>query len=156
MVIGTNHPVSQAQLEALERSKPSTMCVVDGTQSLDEIRDYLSRRLADGNSAVVATSHEPVEAETARLRIAQVIKGVLPYLPIPTHLIVTGGETLRMVLDAVGAQSAFVKGEVMPGIAIGQAIGGGWDGVTFASKSGAFGAPSLLVDLLTGVGETSP
>ena len=149
VVVGTNHSVSQDQVAGIKRAMPDAICIVDGSQSMDEVRDCLHRRLAEGKSAVLATGFEATEPAAARRRIAQAITGILPRLPVPERFIAMGGETLLMVLDAVGAHSAIVKGEVMPGIAIGHAVGGAWDGVTFASKSGAFGAPSLLCDLLT-------
>ena len=73
---------------------------------------------------------------------------VLPRLQPADLVVVAGGETLLLVLDAVGAQSAVVEGEVMSGVARGRIVGGAWNGVVFASKSGAFGTPSALVDLL--------
>lgn len=149
VVVGTHHPVSKEQVGALKDAMPDAICTVDGSTSLEDLRGRLERRLADGKNAVLATSFAVTEPTVARRRIALAIAGILPVLPVPERLIVTGGETLLMVLDAVGAQSAIVEGEFMPGIAIGHAVGGRWDGVNFASKSGAFGEPSLLRVLLT-------
>jgi D-threonate/D-erythronate kinase len=45
----------------------------------------------------------------------------------------------------LGARSLVVTGEPMPGIAVSTLEGGRWPGATVLSKSGAFGAPDLLV-----------
>jgi uncharacterized protein YgbK (DUF1537 family) len=148
VVVGTHHPISQAQVGALRSRTPDAICVVDGSASLGDLRDRLECRLAGGQSAVLTTGFDAIEPAAARCRFTRAINGILPFLPVPERLIVMGGETLLIVLDAVGALSAIVEGEIMPGVAIGRAVGGSWDGVTFASKSGAFGAPSLLRDLL--------
>jgi uncharacterized protein YgbK (DUF1537 family) len=63
-------------------------------------------------------------------------------------VVVTGGETLLLALDVLEARSVIAQGEITPGIARGCIVGGPWDGLTFASKSGAFGSRSTWVDLL--------
>jgi len=43
-----------------------------------------------------------------------------------------------------------VQGRIVPGLPRSILRGGAWDGVTVVSKSGAFGYPTLLRDLLDG------
>ena len=66
-------------------------------------------------------------------------------LPAPGSLVVTGGATLHRLVRALCARSLLVVGEPMPGIARSRLEGGRWPGATVVSKSGAFGAPELLV-----------
>ena len=61
---------------------------------------------------------------------------------------VAGGETLRGLCLALGATSLEVQGRIVPGLPRSVMRGGRWDGVTVLSKSGAFGPPNLLRDLL--------
>jgi uncharacterized protein YgbK (DUF1537 family) len=63
-------------------------------------------------------------------------------------LLVTGGETLHGVCTALGATHLEVQGRIVPGLPRSILRGGRWDGVTVVSKSGAFGTPALLRDLL--------
>jgi uncharacterized protein YgbK (DUF1537 family) len=63
----------------------------------------------------------------------------------PRSLVVTGGATLFRLVRALGADSLLVQGELMPGIAVSRLQDGRWPGATVISKSGAFGAPDLLV-----------
>jgi uncharacterized protein YgbK (DUF1537 family) len=82
-----------------------------------------------------------IDAELARLAQA---------LPRPGTLLVAGGETLRGLCVALGARSLEVQGRIVPGLPRSMLRGGRWDGVTVVSKSGAFGTPTLLRDLLRG------
>ena len=59
-------------------------------------------------------------------------------------LFVTGGETLSVVLKAVGARSLDCLGEIGPGLPMSIVRGGKLDGCSIVSKSGGFGAPDLL------------
>ena len=63
----------------------------------------------------------------------------------PRCLIVTGGATLFRLVRALGTERLLVLGELMPGIAVSRPEGGRWPSATVLSKSGAFGAPDLLV-----------
>jgi uncharacterized protein YgbK (DUF1537 family) len=148
VVIGTNHPVSQRQVEALAAMLPQSVRTLDPDLDGREVRQFLDNRLRSGKVGVIAANFSAVDDKSARRELTSVFRDVLPRLPIADLVVVTGGESLLLVLDAVGAQSAVVDGEVMPGIARGRVVGGAWDGVVFTSKSGAFGTPSTLVDLL--------
>ena len=65
----------------------------------------------------------------------------------PGTLFVTGGETLRGLCSRWRAKPRVV-GRVVPGVPCSVICGGRWNGVTVVSKSGAFGPPHLLRDLL--------
>jgi uncharacterized protein YgbK (DUF1537 family) len=81
-------------------------------------------------------------------RIAVQLHGLAQDLPAPGTLIVAGGETLRGLCVALGATSLEVQGRIVPGLPCSVMRGGRWDGVAVLSKSGAFGTPNLLRDLL--------
>ncbi len=66
----------------------------------------------------------------------------------PGTLLAAGGETLRGICQALGAHSLEVQGRIVPGLPRSRLCGGAWDGVAVVSKSGAFGPPNLLRDLL--------
>jgi uncharacterized protein YgbK (DUF1537 family) len=63
--------------------------------------------------------------------------------------VVAGGETLRGLCTAIGTEHLMVESEIEPGLPVSRMVGGLWDGLTVASKSGAFGAPDLLARLLS-------
>jgi uncharacterized protein YgbK (DUF1537 family) len=89
-------------------------------------------------------------AEAAR-RIEAALRGLVQTLPRPGTLLVAGGETLRGLCLSLGAGSLEVQGRIVPGLPRSILRGGRWDGVTVISKSGAFGTPTLLRDLLRGM-----
>lgn len=86
--------------------------------------------------------------DAAAARIGRVFAELVGRLDRPGTLIVAGGETLRGLCIALGAGRLEVRGRVLPGVPVSVLRGGAWDGVTVVSKSGAFGHPALLRDLL--------
>lgn len=84
----------------------------------------------------------------AAQRIGAAFGRLVRDLPPPGTLLAAGGETLRGLCLALGATSLEVRGRLLPGVPVSTLRGGRWDGVTVVSKSGAFGHPTLLRDLL--------
>ena len=148
VVIGSSHRVSQRQVEVLAARSPEAIRFLD--ESLDQraLRQFLERRLRGGKVAAIAANFGVTDSASIRRKLASAFCDVLPHLQPPDLVVAAGGETLLLVLDAVDALSALVEGEVMPGVARGRVVGGAWNQVVFASKSGAFGTASTLVDLL--------
>jgi uncharacterized protein YgbK (DUF1537 family) len=147
VIVGSNHPVSQSQVDALA-AKPEMLCWLDGNCDPRGLRQFIQGRLCNGEIAVIAADFGSADSAAIRRELASVFRDTLPRLQPPGLVLVTGGETLLLVLEAIGAQSAVVEGEVIPGIAYGRVVGGVWNSVAFASKSGAFGTASTLTDLL--------
>jgi uncharacterized protein YgbK (DUF1537 family) len=86
--------------------------------------------------------------DTAAECIRLGISGLLRELDPPGTLLAAGGETLRGICHALGAESVEVQGRIVPGLPRSMLCGGPWHGVAVVSKSGAFGPPNLLRDLL--------
>ena len=63
-------------------------------------------------------------------------------------LMVIGGDTLSAMLAAVGAVSLDCLGEVGAGLPLSRIHGGDFDGVEVITKSGGFGGPRLLIELV--------
>ncbi|MFL5280605.1 MAG: hypothetical protein ACJ8AW_06315 [Rhodopila sp.] len=57
---------------------------------------------------------------------------------------------MRGLCLSLRAHSLEIQGRLAPGLPRSLLRGGLWDGVTVVSKSGAFGPPTLLRDLLRG------
>ncbi|MFN8635117.1 MAG: four-carbon acid sugar kinase family protein [Chloroflexota bacterium] len=62
----------------------------------------------------------------------------------PGGLFLTGGSTARACLLALGVSGLRLEQEPLPGIALGAALGGVWDGRPVITKSGGFGAPDAI------------
>ncbi|MEI6160525.1 MAG: four-carbon acid sugar kinase family protein, partial [Roseococcus sp.] len=109
----------------------------------------IAERLAKAGACLVSLDLPPgLGRSAAAARIATEFDALLRSLPRPGTLLVAGGETLRAVCEALGAESLLAEGLVMPGVPRSRLQGGAWDGLLVISKSGAFGGDALWRDLL--------
>lgn len=105
-------------------------------------------RLRDGLALVSIDLPPGLPRDGAAERIGEALHGLARAVPKPGTLLVAGGETLRGLCLALDATSLELQGRILPGLPRAVLRGGAWDGVTVVSKSGAFGPPTLLRDLL--------
>ncbi len=142
-LIGSEHGVTREQLARLGPLHRR----LDASRN-DADADLRARLATDG--AVFASVDLP--AGTSRRAAAAAIEmrfaDLLAALSPPGTMIAAGGETLRGVCEALQATHLDVVGEIMPGVPRSILRGGRWDGVTVVSKSGAFGGPDLLKQLV--------
>ena len=108
----------------------------------------VARQLAAGAALVSVILPDGITREMAAQRIAHVLTGLIRALPCPGTMIASGGETLRAICAALGADGLAATGLVTPGVPRSVLQGGAWDGVSVISKSGAFGQDTLWRDLL--------
>lgn len=73
----------------------------------------------------------------------------------PDLLFLTGGDTAQLAATALSAHSFLLRGEFAPGVPWGIAQGGLFDGCIVITKSGGFGAPDLLCDILKALGRSA-
>ncbi|WP_187142996.1 four-carbon acid sugar kinase family protein [Terriglobus albidus] len=62
-------------------------------------------------------------------------------------LVMTGGDTARLVCHVLGISAIRLLREFVPGVPLGVAIGGAYDGTPLLLKSGGFGSDNLLCDV---------
>jgi hypothetical protein len=130
-LIGSDHPVMRAQLDRVHDRHVT-----------------LPGNLPVGDVAVTVGLPPDLPRRVAVERIARTFAGLLRRIERPGTLLVSGGETLRALCDALGGSRLDVDGELEPGVPTSILRGGAWDGQRVVSKSGAFGAPDFLVRLL--------
>ena len=142
-LFGSDHAVTIAQLAAccrdwvpLKDASPAEVAAI-------------ATRLR-GAAPVVASVDLPdgISRDDAAYRIGEALHRLIHNIQPPGMLLVAGGETLRGLCRSLGARSLVIEGRLMPGLPRSVLRGGVWDGVTLVSKSGAFGPPNLLRDLL--------
>lgn len=142
-LIGSEHDVIRQQLARLG-SLHRRLDLADA--GADD--DIAARLIADGAvfASVDLSAGTPRRAAAALIesRFAALLAGLGP----PGTLLAAGGETLRGLCEALGADHLDVVGEIIPGVPRSILHGGRWDGVTVVSKSGAFGGPDLLKQLV--------
>jgi uncharacterized protein YgbK (DUF1537 family) len=124
-LIGSDHPVSHAQVAAVPPKLRLSVIICDLPPATDRLE--------------------------ARERIGRDFSALLQRVGRPGTLFVTGGQTLRDLSDALGVTGLQVDGEIEPGVPTSLMRGGPWDGQRVVSKSGAFGDTGFFAALL---GET--
>jgi uncharacterized protein YgbK (DUF1537 family) len=132
-LIGSDHPVSAAQLAA----------VPELHQRLSD-----SPTIVRGSAAITVVLPSGTPRDTAGRIITGRFAELLRAMEHPGTLFVTGGETLRALCDALGVIHLDVDGEIEPGVPTSILRGGAWDGQRLVSKSGAFGDAGFLHRLL--------
>ncbi len=138
-LFGSDQPATFAQLQA---------CAPHWLHWAERTPHDLAARLADGLALVSVDLPPGLLRDEAADRIGRALHHLATDVARPGTLLVAGGETLRGLCLALGAESLELQGRILPGLPRAILRGGAWDGVTIVSKSGAFGPPSLLRDLL--------
>ncbi len=139
-LFGTDHPVTVEQLLACG---PHARKLPEG--SVAAVAEQLA---ATGVSLVSFALPADLSRPAAAAVIAQRVAELTGRLAPPGCLLVAGGETLRTIATALGAARLDVIGQIVPGVPVSRFHGGRWDGVTVISKSGAFGGPDFLLQVL--------
>jgi len=123
VIVSSLHAVARGQLDALDRSEAAAFVVTTpplvGGAAPEEIAERLASEVADHLAAGDITA-----------------------------LVLVGGDGALATLRRLGATAIRVLGEVSHGVPHGVLVGGTADGLTVVTKSGGFGAPSALVDIV--------
>lgn len=144
-LFGSDHTVTARQLAACGPH----WVRLRGGGSRDAIAITAQLR-ARGQALVSLDLPQGLARDEAARRIGAELHRLVQVLRPPGTLLVAGGETLRGLCVSLSARSLEVQGRILPGVPRSVLRGGAWDGVTVVSKSGAFGHPTLLRELLRG------
>lgn len=147
LVIGTDHPVAASQIEAMRVLDPEAVIAWREGDRLSVLRERIAHRLAEMRVAVLVPDISPRPRDEAAQTIAAMLTPLLRDLPRPGALFCSGGETLRVVCDGLGADGLQCHGFVADGMPLSRLRRGQWPGLAVTSKSGAFGEPDSLADL---------
>jgi uncharacterized protein YgbK (DUF1537 family) len=142
-LFGTDHPVTRQQLSAVSQHVHAVEA--GDQQAMSAIAVAMQSR---GAAFVTVALPSGMTRAGARDVIDATMTDMLPRLPRPRTLIISGGEMLRAACSILGVHHLVVDGQIAPGIPCSRIHGGAWDGLRVISKSGAFGAPDLLRTLV--------
>lgn len=151
-VCGSANQATHAQLREIENAGIQVL-YLDPALSPASISANASRlaELLRKDSACVATTQARIGAEEAAEQIralALITRLVLDERIGPGFgLFLTGGETAFATLRNL-ADCMTLKGELMPGIVLGELAGGQWRGLPVITKAGGFGPASAFLDLI--------
>ena len=131
--IGSTHPVTQLQVEALRSQRPTVEV------SLDIVTlSSLTSALSHGAHAIVRVPERGVHLHQLR-SLLQAIQNQV------RAIIMSGGDTASLVCRSIDAHEIEIAGQVVTGLPWGRLRGGLLDGFLAATKSGAFGVESDLI-----------
>jgi uncharacterized protein YgbK (DUF1537 family) len=113
----------------------------------------LAKAVAEGRPAVLAAGEDGPDDAASRSRAAACLARAAVHLLgrcRPDLVVVTGGETLRALVAALGAGRIHVAGAPLDGLALGEVAMPGGASPPLLTKAGGFGPPGLLLDLVKG------
>lgn len=171
-VLGVVGSVTPATLDGLDRLSPVNVdaeraVTGDGEAAVAAAAGRAADALGAGTGVITAArTNEDVagtveagraagldERET-RARVAAALgrtaaRAVEEATAAPAGLFLSGGDTARAVLDALGVTGVSLPGhEAVPGVPVGRAEGGVVDGLPVVTRPGAFGGPDSLADCI--------
>lgn len=145
VLVGTRHPVTQAQAEAVAALPEATSVVIC-------LPEADATPACAASAGIVLTRFEASEPSTPEAVIGWMRPALAHWaadIAPPALAVVTGGETLLALSDALGADALIVVGDYVPGFPFSHWAGGLWSGRPLISKSGGFGAPGSLAAIAT-------
>jgi 4-hydroxythreonine-4-phosphate dehydrogenase len=131
VIVSSLHSVARGQLDALTRSGLEATVVT--------------------SAAVVGEPHPDEIAEQLAGTVVEHLGG-----GGVSALVLVGGDGARATLWRIGATAIRVLGEVSHGVPFGVIVGGPADGLAVVTKSGGFGGPSALVDIVSALTGAAP
>ena len=133
--IGSDHPVTAAQVSALARHY--SLQVFEAAQTS---AGQIIETLGQGKHVIVALDCREISSEQIQ-RLFQEVKLRVSALAL------SGGTTAALVCGALQAAAIDLQDEIITGLPWGFLMGGCWDRIPVATKSGAFGGSRALIQL---------
>jgi len=146
VVIGSLHPASRAQLEALAGAGVALVSV-DAHGHTDPAPAVAA--LASGRAALVASTTTPASREAVARHLAQAAARVLERAE-PDLVAVTGGDTAYALVRALRPRRFDLLGAPADGLALGRLTREDGRGLSLLTKAGGFGSADLFAALLEG------
>ncbi len=135
VVIGTLHPATRAQVATAHAlCKPASDC---GPVSPPATGCLL-----------IDPAPCSADSDATRTAVHLAARRIDPASFAGRSIFVSGGDTLAVMLGALGTRSLDCPGEIAPGLPVAILRGGAGDGLCLITKSGGFGPPDLLQHLI--------
>ena len=97
--------------------------------------------LEEAHSDIIDLSQSMVD------QLGRIARRVIDAAPV-SGIVLTGGDTAASVCRAISASGIALLDEILPGIPLGEIIGGPFEGLVVVTKAGAFGDERALADVL--------
>jgi len=145
-VVGSLHPASRAQLDALGRAGIAVL-TVDALGHGDLAPEIAA--LERGRPAVVASIAAPAPREAMAGHLGRIAARILDRAPADL-VAVTGGDTAYALIQALRPRHFELLGAPAAGLALGRLTLEGGLALPLLTKAGGFGGPDLFTTLLGG------
>lgn len=149
LIVGSHHPGSLAQLARLRACCPEVFVPFVPLRDPAATAAGVASRLTQGRQVACLDFQLPpgMAPELVADTIRRGLIDLVPHLPRPASVFVTGGQTLADFCDGLGCQALIAKAEWAPGVVCATMADGLWRGGQVISKSGAFGGADFLAEL---------
>jgi uncharacterized protein YgbK (DUF1537 family) len=145
VVVGSASSVSHMQFDALAEEQDvisltiptSTLRESSAPERLQSYAQTCAAALASGSDVAVTIRGEEINFQEGPQLVAALAEMIVPCLSQAGGLIVTGGETARIILDRAGISGLRMQGEIEPGAPLG--VSQGDIAIPVITKAGAFG-----------------
>ena len=144
VVIGSLHPASRAQLDAL-LAAGVPLVSADAHGHGDPAPAVAA--LAAGRGALVASATTPAEADVVARHLAAAAARILERAT-PDLVAVTGGDTAYALIRALRPRRFDLAGAPADGLALGRLVREDGRSLSLLTKAGGFGAADLLATIL--------
>lgn len=141
LVSASHHAVTRGQWQMLRQSAWAGAC-----QRVDDVALWA----ADAPALLLdLAAQATLSPEAAAALLAQQVATIASHAARPRCLVVIGGDTLLALCRALGAQG-LTSGQPLgrPGWGCARMRGGRWDGLVCHTRSGAFGGPDDVLQVL--------
>lgn len=134
------------ELNEANEAQPGDLYESELVDALNAGHNVALRVHVDADLASLGPAEVRIAADSVTQRVGKIVASAVSRANI-SGLVIIGGDTAHAVLSAVGARGIFLAAEPLAGVALGAISGGTLDGVTVATKAGAFGDEQTLVEL---------
>lgn len=144
LISASHHAVTQSQWQILRNSITPA-----GSGEAPDPLEVLNATHLASPCLIDLSASSPLTSEQAANLLAAQTQKIAQTAPRPRTLVVVGGDTLLALCQALGAtglQSAMPMAR--PGWGCARMLGGRWDGLICHTRSGAFGNPNDLLEMI--------
>lgn len=146
VVTTSRHPVASAQFARLKSAVPSAVIEISARDPA-AIGAH-AQRLTDGAPLALRFNLSQMDSDSAEIFFRTAFEQLVSTYRQPRFLVVVGGDTLMLLVRALGATQLDALGEWQPGMPLSIMSDGRWRGTFVLSKSGASGDEWTFLDIL--------
>jgi uncharacterized protein YgbK (DUF1537 family) len=145
LISASHHPVSREQWRVLRAARSAQCLHAQDPRALERAAPHYP-------SLIDLSATERISPQQASALLQAQALAIAAHAPRPRTLVVVGGDTLLALCQALGASTLRSEQALdRPGWGCARLVGGHWDGLVCHTRSGAFGGPQDLLEVIEAV-----